>query len=150
MGMATMLHQPLSDSDKERFWAKVDRRGPDECWPWRAATDRDGYGAFNVRAAMFGAHRVSWKITTGATPTKCVCHTCDNPRCVNPAHLWLGTHQDNMQDKIAKGRARGAPRNREQCKRGHTLTPDNLVSNGSCGMTCRACRALRYKRRATR
>ena len=90
-----------------RFWSKVDRRGPDDCWTWTAARDKDGYGHFSINTAAPGgrAHRASWVFANGPVPPGlCVCHRCDNPPCVNPGHLFLGTNSDNMRDREAKGR----------------------------------------------
>ncbi len=92
----------------KRFWAKVDRKGDSECWPWTGSKCSLGYGMMrglngDIRDR---AHRISWKIHNGVqVPDKlCVCHSCDNPSCVNPSHLWLGTRSQNTQDMIAKGR----------------------------------------------
>ena len=97
----------------ERFWDKVDVRGPDDCWEWQAFNYK-GYGRFGIRRWRGGgfvhisekAHRVSWIIfhNQEVPDGMCICHHCDNPPCVNPAHLFLGTHKDNWDDAIRKGR----------------------------------------------
>lgn len=92
----------------ERFWPKVDRRGPDECWPWLAFRKANGYGSIN-EAGHDGhplqAHRVAWELTHGPIAEGLfVCHRCDNPPCCNPAHLFLGTHEDNVGDMVKKDR----------------------------------------------
>lgn len=90
-----------------RFWSKVDQRGPDECWAWQGWIDQKGYGYFGYRYRMRRAHRISWLLTHGEWPGDLmVLHRCDNPSCVNPAHLFLGTAQDNTDDMIIKGRKR--------------------------------------------
>jgi hypothetical protein len=90
-----------------RFWAKVDRRGADECWPWKRGVDKNGYGKTYANGKHVRAHRVSWQLARGRSADELsVCHTCDNPVCCNPTHLFLGTNAENMRDKIAKGRAR--------------------------------------------
>lgn len=87
----------------ERFWAKVDRRGPDECWPWLAYINHDGYGTFWNGKKVIGAHRESL-ILDGRDPgggeTR---HICNNRRCVNPKHLIPGTHFENILDSIRDG-----------------------------------------------
>ena len=101
---------PLPEFTKQdiaRFWAKVDRQ--DGCWPWTGGVSTQGYGRFPVRTGkgkrLLQATRVAAFLTTGIDdPSKDVCHTCDNPICCNPIHLWLGTHAENMQDAHQKGR----------------------------------------------
>jgi hypothetical protein len=97
-----------------RFWEKVDRRGPDECWVWKASMGNDGYGRFRVNSpyrSVLRPHKFSFLISHGSTNGLFVCHTCDNPPCVNPKHLWLGTPLQNTVDAKVKGRLRhpGSP-----------------------------------------
>lgn len=90
---------------KERFWQKVQKAGVDECWEWKAGKSNQRYGLFYLEGKMQYAHRVAWMLLKGCIPKGLfVCHTCDNPSCVNLNHLWLGTHNDNMTDMVTKGR----------------------------------------------
>lgn len=87
-----------------RFWSKVNIKGPNECWLWQTATDKNGYGKFwngnHVRS-----HRVMWEIINGLIPKGfCVLHRCDTPSCCNPIHLFLGTPKDNAHDRAIKNR----------------------------------------------
>lgn len=90
-----------------RFWGKVDRKSDSECWLWTAAKRKDGYGAFTLGGKKLSAHRVSYALTKGrgrVPAAKLVRHKCDNPPCVNPAHLTLGTPKQNTRDSIRRGR----------------------------------------------
>lgn len=87
------------------LWGRVDKSGgPEACWPWTGARHK-GYGMIGIARKKHGTHRVAYALATGDPGDLHVCHACDNPPCCNPAHLFLGTHQDNMRDLVAKGRA---------------------------------------------
>lgn len=97
----------MNTSDLERFWKKVDKTSnPNGCWEWTAFKNK-GYGRFimpNLKK-VFNANRIAYEIAFGAIPSGMfVCHRCDNPGCVNPNHLWLGTNKDNVDDKVSKNR----------------------------------------------
>lgn len=88
----------------DRFWSYVD--SSKECWTWTAYKNKDKYGVFAIDRIPHYAHRVSWMIHNGEIPDGlCVLHKCDNPPCVRPDHLFLGTRKDNNVDKSLKGRA---------------------------------------------
>lgn len=95
----------LSPEDATRFWLKVKIGAPDACWEWTGRLAR-GYGQFDVAGRKLNAHRVAHQLKHGATSLH-VLHSCDNPRCVNPAHLSAGRQQRNSEEMARKGRAKG-------------------------------------------
>lgn len=112
----------------EKFWNQVNKNGSipahnpslGSCWEWTGRLDHMGYGRFRFEHKRWLTHRLSWKFTNGTLdPNICVLHKCDNPLCLNPDHLFLGTLKDNSEDMVAKGR-QGRPRGELQGR--HKLT----------------------------
>jgi hypothetical protein len=94
-------------SAEERFWAKVTRAAGNACWGWTGAKKSHGYGTFMVDGVLVSANRFSYELHYGPIPEGLfACHRCDNPPCCNPAHLFLGTQAENMDDARRKGRTR--------------------------------------------
>lgn len=131
----------LTTSDIHRFLAKIDVGYNNECWEWCACRSIDPYG--NIRYGFFGvggkqylAHRIAWMVFNGDIPDKMqVLHSCDNPGCCNPAHLFLGTPADNMQDKCNKGR-------QSHCG---TRSPNYGTTSPNVKLTNESVREIRHK-----
>lgn len=95
----------------QRFWAKVARRGPDECWVWTASRTAGGYGQIKVPGTVLLAHRVAYELTRGPIPSGAVIdHACRNRACVNPAHLRPVTQKQNAENRAAAGVGRSGLR----------------------------------------
>lgn len=95
----------MQRTTEERFWEKVDRRGPNDCWEWTAGKKGIGYGRIRILGKLNLSHRYSYQLHKGEIPEGlCVLHSCHNPSCVNPNHLRVGTQQDNMDDMKKAGR----------------------------------------------
>lgn len=133
------------------------RRTETGCWEWTGSRckrhPKFPYGIVVVgqRRGYPGkicrAHRVAWEVHNGLEipPGMCVLHRCDNPPCINPAHLFLGTLKDNSQDMKAKGRGVGWMTARTHCKNGHEFTPENtrlIVRRAGRARVCRACERI--------
>lgn len=134
--------------DMERFWSKV-RKGS-VCWEWQAHRNEDGYGTFWFKHRHERAHRVAWLLTNGEIPSGMfVCHHCDNPGCVNPSHLFVGTNRDNMLDAGRKVHLGVKEKRKTHCPSGHPYVPGNLIKRSDGCRVCRTCNRLQ-KRRAYR
>jgi hypothetical protein len=122
-----------------RFWIKVEKTG--DCWNWVAARDNRGYGKFGIAGVgSRDAHRVSFELANGPIPKGiCVCHSCDNPSCVNPAHLFLGTQADNVADMTRKKRGTIGPKSTalrfpEKLPRGAANVSTKLMPEQVCAI----------------
>ena len=131
-----MVNQYKKSSVQDRFFAKVFvPKGPNACWEWTASKCKDGYGLFSVNGKLTNAHRFSYQFFCGEITGKMfTCHKCDNPGCVNPKHLFLGTPKDNMLDKVKKNRqAKGSKNGKSKLKENDILEIRKMLNSGSTG-----------------
>lgn len=135
--------------DEERFLSKVSVDTTTSCWLWTGSKDRGGYGRFRLGSRPQLAHRVAftWWGPGISDGLEC-CHSCDTPACVNPAHLWAGTHLDNERDKVSKGRHYNAIKG--ECPAGHAYTEENTQTtrhkDGGLNRHCLTCQREAYRR----
>lgn len=105
------------------------------CWWWTGRGDRKGYGKVNIFGSTERPHRISFRLFRGPLPDGLfVCHRCDNPACVNPEHLFLGTNSDNMRDRRDKGRDPAHLKPKTHCKRGHKFGAVNRRGHHRCNI----------------
>lgn len=135
----------FSEIQAKRFWDKVDKAGPDECWLWKGAALDQGRGQLSIDKRKYTAPQVSLLLAGRDRPSGLsALHTCDVPACVNPNHLWWGTIGDNNRDTARKGRHHY--HGRKRCKNDHDLTVAGAFYVYPIGKrTCRLCRDARIK-----
>ncbi len=113
------------------------------CWIWLKSTNAKGYAHLRHEGIMWRANRLAWVAYRGQIPEGLfVLHHCDNPACVNPDHLYVGTHAKNMEDKAKRNRSRNGRSERTECPRGHLYTEENTYYNKNGWRSCLACRHI--------
>jgi len=132
----------LDSPPKIKFMSWV--RKTDDCWLWQGFLNRQGYGNTMINGYTTKAHRWSYLLFKGPIGPFCVCHSCDNPSCVNPDHLWLGTKKQNAIDREVKGR--NAQRLKTHCPDGHEYNEKNTYYWRGY-RACRPCQLRRYHER---
>lgn len=150
--MADYSPNRIPDSVKARFWARVEKRGPDDCWPWDKIDNISRYGRFSIGHKTYPAHRFSLIMASGFEPDSKMfaCHSCDNRRCVNPNHLHWGDHVENMREARDRGTMKGMNR-KTHCKRGHPLTDDAVYLDPNGNRSgCKKCCGINLKERRAR
>ena len=152
-GTTEVLHSP---SVMERFTSHLEER-PNGCREWTGGFDDKGYGRISVNGKNVFTHRFAWMLANGPIPDGIfVCHHCDNPPCTQTeptegypdGHLFLGTHDDNMADKVAKGRTRNGRETRTHCPDGHPYDAINTYLTTNGGRACWVCRRAHQARRS--
>lgn len=135
-----MTNQHTSLPMPDRFWSKADTTGGTyACWEWQARRLPSGYGQFWDGGKVVKAHRFAWELAQGVRldPDTVVRHSCDNPPCVNPLHLMVGSHADNSHDRDA--RARNHNKTKTACVHGHPFDAANTRYDKDGHRACRAC-----------
>ena len=142
----------LTEEQLKRFWAKVNKEAENGCWEWTAAANSKGYGQFSIGGVSKSTHKISYIIHKGEIPDGLmICHTCNNPPCVNPNHLYAGTGKDNAQQAAKEGRL--ASQQKTHCKAGHEFTEENTAlykqkkRGNALTRVCKTCKKINDKRR---
>lgn len=144
--MSDQLEDGSALPDATKFWSKVDIRADDGCWLWRGSIGVNGYGRLSEGGKWRPASRVALELKLGRRLARKehACHTCDNPPCVRPSHLWVGSPAENSRDSVRKGR--WGAQQATHCPRGHPYSGPNLIVDGKGLRHCRTCRQAKDRK----
>lgn len=125
----------LTEFQIKRFWNKIKKGTPDQCWFWLKGKATFGYGRFKIKGKTYQAHRIAFLLLNGKFPKNNGCHSCDNPVCCNPNHIFDGTYADNSKDMVIRGRSlKGIKHNKAKLTENEVLEIRKLLSIGIEGL----------------
>lgn len=131
----------------EEFFNRIKISAKSDCWEWTGTFSGTGYGKIMLNGVLYSSHRLSYSLFFGEIKNGLyICHSCDNRKCVNPAHLWAGTQSDNLWDMSAKGR--NVQQKKTHCPKGHEYSKENIyIRKNRNGRECKECLLINSRKK---